>query len=93
MYSALSFYYGDLISQVSKFIGDLGTVKRQREECPYVEFGTSILLKSKYIRQIVPDQILLKDRKGKIISLDPIIFYEWFEILWKREQQYGVKRK
>ena len=71
-YEAFEFVYGESsLREVSSFLGDLGKLVDTRE---------SAWIVTKEGRIICTGQYLLKDdRRGRILSFDPTIFYDWFE--------------
>ena len=72
LYEAFKFVYGESsLREVSSFLGDLGKL---------VDTPGCAWIVTKEGRIICTGQYLLKDdRRGRILSFDPLIFYDWFE--------------
>jgi hypothetical protein len=73
-YEAFEFVYGESsLREVSSFLGDLGKLIDTRE---------SAWIITKDGRKICTGQFLLKDdRRGRILSFDPTIFYDQFYLV------------
>jgi hypothetical protein len=73
-YEAFEFVYGESsLREVSSFLGDLGKPVDTRN-------GAWIMTKDG--RKICTGQFLLKDdRRGRILSFDPTIFYDQFYLV------------
>ena len=72
-YEAISFTFDDTYDSISKFVGNLGRVYEIHDNI------LGIILEDG--RNIVPNQILLKDdRRERILSFDSTIFYEFYDI-------------
>ena len=75
LYEALEFAFSSPSYElVTEFVGDLGTVFIWKEG------RLGIILKDG--NRITPDQLLLKDGRGRLLCFDMTIFYDWYEI-WK----------
>ena len=80
LYEALDFLYSpDLsVKEISSFLGNLGKVECIKE----YNIIHDIWIETRDGRKIGPGQFLLKDdRRKRILSFDPTIFYDWFEIV------------
>ena len=81
-YEALEFGYDLNLSfkEISAFLGNLGKLEvREKDSIMY-----GMWIKTGDGRNICTGQILLKDYwNKKILSFDPTIFYDWFEI-WRK---------
>ena len=77
-YEAIEFTYSLDIEDVKEFLGDLGKVEvREKDNIWY-----NMWIETRDGRKICTGQYLLKDdRRKRIISFDPTIFYDWFD-LW-----------
>ena len=78
-YEAIEFTYSLDIEDVKEFLGDLGKVEVRGKD----NILHSMWIETRDGRKICTGQFLLKDdRRGRILSFDPTIFYDWFDI-WK----------
>ncbi len=78
LYEAFEFEYGESLSDLANFLGDLGEINRGQDSI-LIDMYTWIDLKDG--GRICPSQYLVKNWIGKISSFDLTIFYDWFE-LW-----------
>ena len=79
-YKALNFGYDSNLEEISAFLGNLGKLEIREKDFIFY----TIWIKMRDGRKICAGQILLKDdRNKKILSFDPTIFYDWFEI-WRK---------
>jgi hypothetical protein len=75
-YRALEFGYDVEPKEISAFLDNLGKLEVIEDYSMWIETGDG--------RKICSGQILLRDCWNKrILSFDPIIFYDWFEIYGK----------
>ena len=75
-YEVLEFHPGTSIEQITDFLNGLGKIEIRDDGNMYSAW---IVLEGN--RKIVPNQFLLKDdRRRRILSFDPTIFYDWFDI-------------
>ena len=77
-YEALEFTYSLNIEDVKEFLGDLGKVEVKEKD----NIWYSMWIETRDGRKICTGQFLLKDdRRERILSFDPTIFYDWFEFV------------
>ena len=75
IYEVLELGYETSIQETEKFLEGFGKVDLIDEGWRY---SIQIVLEGN--RRVGPGQIMLKDeRKNKILTYDPTIFYDWFE--------------
>lgn len=75
-YEAIEFAYSLDIEDVKEFLGDLGKVEVRKKD----NIWYSMWIKTKDGRKIYTGQYLLKDdRRKRILSFDPTIFYDFYE--------------
>ena len=75
-YEALEFTYFLNIEDIKEFLGDFGKVEVNKKD----NILCGMWIETRDERKICTDQYLLKDeRKNKILTFDPTIFYDWFE--------------
>ena len=82
LYEALEFRWGSSgLKEVTSFLGNLGKIE--------IDYKISNMwIETEDGRKIGVGQFLLKDdRREKILSFDPTIFYDWFDI-WRKEAEY-----
>ena len=76
-YEAIEFTYSLGIEDVKEFLGDLGKVEVKEKDNIWYGYW----IETKDGRIICTNQFLLKDdRKKRILSFDPTIFYDLFDI-------------
>ena len=79
LYETFEFTFGGSLSDLANFLGDLGEISRGQDSI-LIDIYTWIYLEDG--RRIYPGQYLVKDWRGKILSFDSTIFYDWFDI-WR----------
>ena len=77
LYEAFEFTFGGSLSDLANFLGDLGEISRGQNSI-LIDIYTWIDLKDG--RRICPGQYLVKDWREEVLSFDPTIFYDWFEL-------------
>jgi hypothetical protein len=70
-YEVFEFEYGESLSDLANFLGDLGEISRGQDSI-LIDMYTWIDLKDG--RRICPNQYLVKDWNSRILSFDPTIF-------------------
>ena len=76
-YEAIEFTYSLDIEDVKEFLGDLGKVEVKEKD----NIWYSMWIETKDGRRICTGQYLLKDdRRERILSFDPTIFYDFYDI-------------